>query len=255
MHKFKISFFSINLLTQVNVNILIPYPNLNMEKGRVLWALHPAMKGADFYFDELGLGKIVDSKNIAIVCPECGNNFFIDSDYSQMASFIQEELKSYIEKMLSSVLCNNLEMYGLGISMGAYGLYDWFLNDPNFFKTVYLVSGVYSLDSKKDERIKRNRSQKNLIRLLENKKSLLFNKLDTVKKCDLFCKTNEMNIVTKTQIKLYCGNSDYISLRPTEDLNRVLLQKSIQSEMIVSEGEHNLEYWTYACEHIINNLP
>ena len=52
--------------------------------------------------------------------------------------------------MLSSVYSSNLEMYGIGISMGAYGLYNWFLNAPSFFKSVNLISGLYSFDIKKD---------------------------------------------------------------------------------------------------------
>lgn len=254
MHKFKISFFSIHLLTQVNVNVMIPYPNMNNEKGQVLWALHPALKGADFYFDELGLGRIVDSKNIAIVSPECGNSFFVDSDSNKIATFIQEELRSYIETMLSSVYSSNLEMYGIGISMGAYGLYNWFLNAPSFFKSVNLISGLYSFDIKKDERLKKYRSQKYLIRLIENKKNFIFNKLDDKKSCDLISKTSEMNIVTRTKVLLYCGSSDFISLSSTEELSKVLLQKGIQSELFLADGEHNLEYWTSACDHIISNL-
>ena len=101
MIKLSISIASQILYRPVTVTVALPY-TLTTGKGpfKTLYALHPAMENSGIYFEKLGLSDKVDKDELAIVAPDLGNGYFINTPYEKQADFLQKELMPVLCEML-----------------------------------------------------------------------------------------------------------------------------------------------------------
>ena len=253
MNKFDLDLFSIILRTNIKIHILVPYPNMKNDDATVVWALHPAFKTGSFYYEELGLGYFVDSSNICLVCPDLGNNFFIDNRVLNIGDALRREIYPYVDKLLKAVYSQSFKRKAVGISLGAYGALSWHIYDNSVFDSLFLVSGSYEILSEEtDERLKSKRSQKSLLAIVSSICKRLF---DEETKHDLNLINKVQSITDKNRkIKLFCGEEDYLCIRNTEKLYENLKRSGVNCSLCTHQGEHDTKYWRTVCSSIFEKI-
>lgn len=252
---------SIMLARPVAVHVYLPYTLVSdLNKAKIFWCFHCALKDGSMFSDELGLARYVDSKNVVLVAPDLPNSFFSDNYYESVGSFISCELIPKIAATFS-LPKEKKQNFGLGISMGAFGCLNFALNNPEVLSEVFCMSGIYDFTLAHDDRIKSNPKQKNLIRFLKNLLPTVRSSDGTVKpECDIkksietYLKKREKNYEgCALTIHLFSGDSDYLSFNQTHTMKELLKINNIHSEIKVDSGEHSVEYWNLVCSFIFDN--
>lgn len=242
MIRLNISFPSLSLLRNVNVEVALPgglsaptYP------CRCLWALHCAMQDGNFFFESLGMGEMADRLQTAIVAPSLENGYFVNSSYENQGDFLQELISTLTELLPLSREKNNNSV--LGISMGAFGAARWALQSDAFC-SVIAISGVFDCHIPVDKRISEDRKQKALhVALNKTMRSRLLDENGkTAGEADL----KQMLAKRKSpfpMINLFCGAQDYISLPQTMAMRKECLEFGCPVKLAISPGSHDLRYW------------
>ena len=246
MLKFRISIPSQILFRPVEVVGALPY---GMTAGgtpfKTVWGLHCAMEDGDLFFHRLNLGSFTDRYGFAFIAPSLGNGYFINSPYEKQADFLQAELLPVLREMLplSSRREDNVL---LGISMGAFGAAHWALRCPETFGAVALMSGVFDASQPVDERARKNREQRPLVKLFSEKVM------------PLLMMDEEGNISSEADIRpwyaraaekgapdfaLWCGEEDYLSLEQSRNFARNCRAQGISVTEHIAPGAHNLAFW------------
>lgn len=253
MNKIELDFFSIILQSSIRIHILVPYPNIKNDDATVVWALHPAFKSGTFFYEEIGLGYFVDSSNICLVCPDLGNNFFIDNKVLDIGQALRKEIYPYVDKIIKSIYSLSFTNKAIGISLGAYGVLSWHIHDSTVFDSLYLVSGAYEVFTENtDERLKSKRSQKCLFKIVSSISKKIF---EQDKLNDLNLINCIHNIEDKTKkICIFCGEEDYLCIKNTQKLYKELQNNNVSSSLCTSQGEHDVPYWRSVCSLIFENM-
>ena len=146
------SFESIILRTQVNVKVYLPNPENFMHPVtdylerytfrpfKTLYLLHGLMDSGQQWVENTSITRLAQEKEIALVIPSCGNNFYINTIYGPAYSdFLSRELIGFV-RGLFPLSDKREENYIWGISMGGYGaLRQGFVN-PDLFSRVVAMS-------------------------------------------------------------------------------------------------------------------
>lgn len=246
MIKMHIQINSLILYRQILMNVILPYtPNKGMYFSKLIFAMHPAMEGGDFFFDKLGLAYLADTYSVAIIAPSLGNGYFINSPYEKQADFLQAELMPVLREMLPLSSRREDNML-LGISMGAFGAAHWALRCPETFGAAALISGVFDASLPIDERARKNREQRPLVKLFSEKVM------------PLLMRDEEGNISSEADIRplyaraaekgapdfaLWCGEGDYLSLEQSRNFARNCRAQGISVTEHIAPGAHNLAFW------------
>lgn len=254
MIRLSISFPSLSLLRNVNIEVALPssfgaltYP------CRCLWALHCAMQDGNFFFESLGMGEMADRLHTAIVAPSLENGYFVNSSYENQGDFLQEII-SFLPGMLPLSREKN-DNSVLGISMGAFGAVRWALQSGTFSK-VFAISGVFDCHIPVDKRIREDRKQKALHRSLE--KVMRSRLLDVEGKTA--CEADLELLLAKRKlpfpmINLFCGAQDYISLPQTMAMRDRCIEFGCPVKTEITAGTHDLQYWREIVAKDIARVP
>lgn len=239
---------SVFMQMPVTVHVAIPYPNFSNKKITNVWALHCAMKNGEYFFNELGLLNIVDSLSYAVIAPDLGNNFFVDTEFVNAGSFLRRELPEIMEKKFGLSMQREQNMV-LGISMGAYGALSWLLSAPSFFSKAYLLSGVYEFDYSEEFKAKIPREQRSLFRAVSAMHKLIYNNGVYVKGTDISQLLGNCSDHL-TAINMYCGAQDGMCLKPNENMLKKLQAHGFDVSLNLSQGSHDGTYWRSCLESI-----
>ncbi len=142
-------FESIILKTQVNVKVYLPNPENFMnpvtdyrkrytfQPFKTLYLLHGLMDSGWQWVENTSITRLAQEKDIALVIPSCGNNFYVNTIYGPAYSdFISQELPGFV-RGLFPLSDRREDNYIWGISMGGYGaLRQGFVNPEMFSKVV-----------------------------------------------------------------------------------------------------------------------
>jgi enterochelin esterase-like enzyme len=205
------------------------------------------MTGGEVFFDSLGFADIPDKYNVAIIAPSLGNGYFSNSSYERQADFLNEELMPTMHSSMpiSPKKENNML---LGISMGGFGAMRWALDAPEHFCAVAAISGVFDIRLPVDERARKNREQRPLVKLFTEKlmpwlfldeNGILRPEVDVDKLIASLASTPGHC----PRLVLFCGNEDYISLNQTVSLAEKCKKQGIITEVNFTPGGHNQQYW------------
>lgn len=237
---------SLTLYRPVEVSVALPYTPLSgMVCSKTLWALHPAMEGGEFFFDRLGLTRLADRYGVAVVAPSLGNGYFINSAYEKQADFLQTELMPVLREILPLSSRREDNML-LGISMGAFGAAHWALRCPETFGAAALISGVFDASLPVDERARKNREQRPLVKLFSEKVM------------PLLMRDEDGNISSEANIRplygraaekgapnfaLWYGEEDYLSFEQSRNFARSCREQGINVTEHTAPGGHDLAFW------------
>lgn len=257
MIKIQMRINSLVLHRPVTLSVVLPY-SLITGKGpfRVLYALHPAMENSGIYFEKLGLSDKVDKHEFAIVAPDLGNGYFINTPYEKQADFLQTELMPVLCDMFPLSSCRE-DTSLLGISMGAFGAAHWALSCPEKFSKVALISGVFDALLPLDERALKNREQQPLAKLFTGKIMPLL-MLD--RNGNIFPDADIRPLYAHAASKgasrfaLWYGDADFLSIHQSTNFVHQCQKHGIDIEVHVSPGAHNLFYWQHAIDEVLHWL-
>ena len=244
--KIQIRINSLTLYRPVTVSVALPY-SLTTGKSpfKVLYALHPAMENSGIYFEKLGFSDKVDKHELAIVAPDLGNGYFINTPYEKQADFLQTELMPVLCDMLPLSSRREDNML-LGISMGAFGAAHWALSCPERFKKVALISGVFDASIPIDERARKNRELRPLVKLFSERIMPLLMQNGNG---DISPEADIRSLYAKAAEKeapcfaLWHGDEDYLSINQSENFVSQCKRHSIDANRHICPGAHNLPYW------------
>lgn len=247
MIKLQMTMHSLVFYKPVQVTIVLPYAPLSPSGPyKTLWLLHPAMGNGDFFFDNFALSALVDKQHIAIVAPSLGNGYFMNSSYEQQASFLEDELRPYLQSCFP-LSDRKQDNHLLGISMGAFGAVRWALSVPHAFGAVAAISGVYDVRLPLDTRAKKSRLLRPLVMLFGEKlMPKLFNDEAGIvhPNADINMLIVRISSEECPRLALFCGEEDYISLNQTEALAEHCAVHGLDVEAFYSTGTHDLAYWS-----------
>lgn len=242
--KLTIAFPSLALLRPVEVIVGLPtFFSLAKTPLKCIWALHCAMESAAFFFDKLDSGSIIEREKVAVVAPSLGNGYFLNSDYEAQADFL-DELATQLPQILP-LSPHKADNGVIGVSMGGFGAIRWALASGRFGRAV-AISGVFNCHLTEDERIYRQRELKTIFLAFKKimNKCLLTASGSTRADADLDCLAR--NAKSETEIGLYCGKEDYLSLNQTLWLKEVLDNMAIPVQLELLPGAHDSDFWKKA---------
>lgn len=220
MIRLRLTLDSTLMLRPVPVEAAVPY---GFQGGtgpwRTVWALHCAMADGNFFFERLGAGRLADRENLVFIAPSLGNSYFVNGGEERIADFLQLELMPILRDLLplSSARADNAL---LGISMGAYGAVRWACVEPENFCAVAAISGVYNCLMPPDERLRGQRELCALRAAFEGRmrSRLLDDHGKPRPDADLERLLHACDAETLPRLMVWCGESDYLSLRQSEAL-------------------------------------
>lgn len=237
-----IEFPSLALLQPVNVEVALPTKVMKTSRYRTIWALHCAMERGSFFFEKLHFQDFVDECNIALIAPSLGNGCFVNSRWEAQADFLDELYVAMHEILpLSPEIRKNAV---LGVSMGAYGAVRWALGS-DFFGICGGFSGFYDCRLPDDPRLKKNRSQLIIDRVITPvvERILLDSGKNLAEQNDLASLVAKKDVSKGTPLYLYCGAQDYLSLWQTDYLVKICRERSYPAFVEYRDGEHDAKFW------------
>lgn len=229
------------LLRPVRVEVAMPYGILAPAPPfSVIWGLHCALEGAEFFFDKLDCGSLVDQYGIAFIAPSLGNGWFINSTYEAHADFL-EELFDFVPQYFP--IAREAERnIALGVSMGAYGALRWAMTRYRF-RAAVAIGGVLWPEKEADARINSIREQVAIYRICKKllKKLRPESRMDEMP--DLGALLAQHN-AQESICYLYCGNEDYLALEQNREFYSLCAKLGQPCEFEILPGGHSRECWS-----------
>ena len=258
-----VNFFSISLMKNVSVNVIIPVDKYN-HSGKIeaqkkpfktLYLLHGIYGDYTDWVNNTRILSWASKKNLAVVMPSGDNHFYVDGpakygyDYSR---FISEELVK-ITRAMFPLSDKREDTFIGGLSMGGYGAVINGLKYNNVFSRVIALSALFETDS--------IQNSTNDVQEMNGRRDYfesVFGNLDRLKGSDrdyteLIRKLKE----EKADIpKFYvaCGTEDFLL-----EHSRRFVDFAIDNEMDVtyneSAGAHTWDFWDEYIRKAIDWLP
>ena len=251
MIRLSLSFPSVALMRPVCIEAALPHGICSAPKPwRSLWALHCAFGDANLFFEDLGLGALVDSLGFALIAPSLGNGFFINTPHEAQADFLDELFCA-----LGDILpLSSEECAVAGISMGGFGALRWALSSRHF-KNVALISGLYFADLAPDERYAKDRAQRALYQTFKDRMLNAF--LDETGKTRPDADLKRLLAHAEGHfpaLHIFCGEQDYLSLPQSMALESICGDYDCPATLTISPGGHDREYWRTAIRAAVNDI-
>lgn len=258
-----VNFFSISLMKNVSVNVIIPVDKYN-HSGKIeaqkkpfktLYLLHGIYGDYTDWVNNTRILSWASKKNLAVVMPSGDNHFYVDGpakygyDYSR---FISEELVN-ITRAMFPLSDKREDTFIGGLSMGGYGAVINGLKYNNVFSRIIALSALFETDS--------IQNSTNDVQEMNGRRDYfesVFGNLGRLKGSDrdyteLIRKLKE----EKADIpKFYvaCGTEDFLL-----EHSRRFVDFAIDNEMDVtyneSAGAHTWDFWDEYIRKAIDWLP
>lgn len=246
MLKFQLSLPSQFLFRPVTITGAIPYGFMSgVAAHKIVWGLHCAMEDGDFFFHKLNISSLVDKYGFAFIAPSLGNGYFINSPYEKQADFLQKELMPVLQEMLPFSK-HREDNSLLGISMGAFGAAHWALSCPDAFGAVAAISGMFDASIPVDERARKSRELRPLVRLFSDKiEPLLIHDEKGNISPDADIRPLYACAAKKgaPEFALWYGEEDWLCLNDNKAFARNCKEQGIRVLEHIAPGGHNLTFW------------
>lgn len=240
-------FESIILKTQVNVKVYLPNPENFMQQVedfrqrytfapfKTLFLLHGLMDSAEQWVENTSITRIAQEKNIALVIPSCGNNFYVNTIYgSAYSDFLTKELPGFV-RGLFPLSDKREDNYIWGISMGGYGALRLGFLYPELFSKVIAMSPTsdiefsarfaYAMGVKPDY-------------IIGNWKELPGSELDL----RTMAEKAAAHLEEIPEMLFIIADQDYM-VRDNTEFREFLTQKGFRSEFRTYPGGHTWNFW------------
>jgi putative tributyrin esterase len=242
------SFPSFSLGTMAKFHIILPRQygiitesdkdNVNAipESGyRTLYLLHGICDSASDWLLHSRASELADKYHIAIVLPSVGNSFYLDGINAVNAfTFLTDELLNYVRDIFP-LSRKREDTFLCGYSMGGYGAVRTGLLCPNIFGKIISLSGA--LD------IYYATKFVNICGYLLPPELLSSNELqDTDKDIFYLLTQTEYSAEQLPDFYLACGKQDFFATCTTKFCDTAA-QKELHTTCVMTEGEHNWDYW------------
>ena len=152
MATISVRFFSTSLCGVTSLQVILPndLPPM-MRQGnphyqrpmKTLYLLHGYSGGDQDWLLNSRIGELAGQYNLAVVCPGCGNNFYLDGPETgrKYATFVGQELPAYIGSTFG-LSTKREDVFIGGFSMGGFGAVHTALAYPEQFAKVLSFSAA-----------------------------------------------------------------------------------------------------------------
>lgn len=129
----------LNVINKISYLINLPedYYQKEYEKFPVILFLHGAGERGDNIelIKKIGIHRYIDNMDIPfiIISPQCSHNNFWDTHFSEI-EILLDEIKNDYRVDLERICI-------VGISLGAYGAWNFVMQRPNMFKSIVSIAG------------------------------------------------------------------------------------------------------------------
>ena len=240
-------FESVILRTQVEVKVFLPNPENFMhpvtdylerytfKPFKTLYLLHGLMDSAEQWVQNTSITRLAQERDIALVLPSCGNNFYINTLYGAAYSdFIHLELPGFVRAMFP--LSDKREDNFLwGISMGGYGALRQGFLYPSVFSKIVSMSPTSDV-----EFAARFASAMgvNAEYILGDWKKLKGSEYDLT----ILAKKAKESGEDLPKLLLLIANEDYM-VRDFSAFQRCLNELEIENDCRLYPGDHSWAFW------------
>lgn len=236
----------------VELRLAMPFSVLKKDrKYRLLIALHCAMTDGSFFFEKLHMLDYVDKYELVVIAPSLGNYFFMNSSAGKFADFLDHELFPMLTHVFP-VLADRDNHYLLGISMGAFGAFQWYLRHPEYFRKAFLISGYYDHNIPYDEKLPTQRLSCSLSKIIHPVME------GVVKEqgggYDLYKSIDDFPYKKDGFVEFYCGDKDLLTLNQNIKISDYCRRAGIKITFHKVSGGHDIAAFKEAVDVALNRL-
>ncbi len=213
----------------------------------LLYLLHGDFDDGNTWIQKTNIVELVDTYKIAVVLPDAGNSFYIDSaEGLPFFTYLTEELFDYVRELFPVTKDIKNTFIG-GCSMGGYGSLNAALKSKDKYSKVILFSSAVSLRASAIFVQGFNGHMPAELRDRKAIKTSDFNPFVVLE--------NESFICGKNDISFYiaCGKNDF-TYNDNEKLAPLLEDKGFDVTSVFDEGDHLWSYWNEHLEDAVKWL-
>lgn len=258
-----VNFFSISLMKNVSVNVIIPVDKYNFggeitaEKKplKTLYLLHGIFGDYTDWVNGTRILSWASEKNLAVVMPSGDNHFYVDGPEkygANYSTFIGKELVEITRAMLPLSTKKEDTFIG-GLSMGGYGAMVNGLKYNDTFGRIIALSAAFTID----DIINSNNDVVGIIGRRDYYESI-FGDLDKLKGsdkdyCELVRRLREKG-EELPKIYMACGTEDFL-IENNRRFRDFLLENEADVTYVESPGIHNWVFWDEYIYKVLEWLP
>lgn len=268
MALFQCKLFSESLFRNINVNVILPYPDssdffLNTktprpvkdgEKYQVLWLLHGFIADESDWQRFSSIERYAQSKFVAVVMPDAYNSMYSNDAYAAgYYDFYTKELPEMMYNIfpLSRKRENN---FVAGLSMGGYGALKAAFRNPEKYAAAASLSGGLKMDAENGNEQKLGIAKYTALW----RKSVFGENMEHWKP-----EEDDLQVILKNQVqknalipKIYqcCGTEDFLY---EDNIEFRDYAKGLGVDLTYEEGPgvHDFDFWDPYIRKILDWLP
>lgn len=256
----KLNYLSKCLLRTVDVDVILPADNLNMDtltyENHVpfptLYLLHGIFGDQNDWLHGTRIQRWANEHHLCVIMPSGENMFYVDNEYNHnlYSQFIGEELVE-ITRQMFPLSVKKEETFIAGLSMGGYGA---IVNGLKYCQTFGYVAGLSSALMIDDW----VNCQPPLIQVPDAKKyyESIFGDLTKLKGSDkdYYALVNHHDIKDLPHMYMCVGTEDFL-LKNNRDYRDFLLEKGVDLTYEEGPGGHEWNFWDRYILKILHWLP
>ncbi len=228
---------SASMNKQITNLTITPDRRASDERFPVVYLLHGyGMTPAEWLKVQPQLPRMADDLRVIIVCPDGGNNWYVDSPvapHSKYETYVTKELVAQVDGSLPTIRDRRARAL-CGLSMGGYGALRLAIMHQDLFSAAGSMSGLVDFTPFPN----RWGTQDIFGKAEENAERM-----------------QEYNVINLTHlirpgldIMIDCGTEDFFH-QSNENLHRALLERHVPHTYTSFPGTHNYAYWNNAILH------
>ncbi|MBQ9886091.1 MAG: acetylesterase [Lachnospiraceae bacterium] len=257
-----VNFFSISLMRNVSVNVIIPVDkyghdgSLKAERKpfKTLYLLHGIFGDYTDWVNGTRILSWASAKNLAVVMPSGDNHFYVDGPVGygdRYSEFIGKELVE-ITRAMFPLSDKREDTFIGGLSMGGYGAMMNGLKYNDVFGSIISLSGALVTDRMND-------STDDVDGIIGRRSyyESVFGDLSKVEGSDRDCfalvKMLKERDISFPGIYIACGTEDSL-LDANRSFMRLLKENDIEVTYVEAPGAHTWEFWDKYIHEALNWL-
>lgn len=259
MALFQCSLYSETLMTNINVNVLLPIPDaedyVNQDlygykpgaRFQTLYLLHGAYGDATDWLRNTRIAQFAQRARVAVVMACAGNSFYMDmGNGSAYAQFFEGELPMLMEGTFP-LAQRREDRFIAGLSMGGYGALRIALRNPQRYCAAVGLSGAYDLEETWEA-----------LEVQREGRKAAFEELACRDRGDWelanLAKRALQSGETLPKLMVSCGTEDF-TLEMNRRLRDSLEVLGISLDYQEHPGAHNWDYWETHIQTALRWLP
>ena len=241
------SFFSKELKTSTQVNIIIPDSVVESDEPlKTLWLLHGLKGDHASWMRYTSIERYANRYNLAVIMPNVARSWYTNTAYNMnYYNFVAKELPTFCRKIFSCISDKREDNIIAGLSMGGYGAIKIALTCPEQYGHCLSLSGALDI-TRKGRPCNINEWRSIFGFDMESPLELENSEHDVY----ALAKKNKEAGIPFPKLYLWCGLEDTL-LNASNEFDNCLTELGVEHKYETSEGTHNWRWWDL---HITDGL-